>query len=297
MNRALTTPRSVSIPVICLGNLNIGGAGKTPTSIALSKILTEHNDFMAPVFLTRGYGGNVSGPEFVDMSKNISLWGDEALLLNRHARTIVSRNRYQGAELATRSNADVIIMDDGLQNPSLEKNISFVVVDGTYGFGNQKTLPAGPLRTPLKEGFEAVDAFIIIGEDQYGLKDILPENKPVFRAITKVTSGWRADKKKKYIAFCGIAHPPKFQKTLEEKGLNIEKFVSFPDHHPFTDKDLKKLKKSSLKEDALLITTEKDYARLPESDFKDSILTLPIETHFLAQEKKALLKFIKDHTS
>ena len=296
INRSLQASHSVDIPVICIGNLNIGGAGKTPTCIALSKIITEHNDFMEPNFLTRGYGGNVLGPEYVDLSRNASIWGDEALLLNKHAKTIVSQNRYHGAELATHRNTDIIIMDDGFQNNSLKKDISFIVVDGTYGFGNQKTIPAGPLREPLEIGLNKADAFIIIGEDNYGIEALIPKGKSIFKATVKVKTGWKANKKKAYIAFCGIAHPQKFKNTLETKGLDIKKMVSFPDHHTFTNSDLKKLEKRAKKDKALLITTEKDLVRLPDGDFKGSVLTLPIEAHFSAKEKKALLFFIKQQT-
>jgi tetraacyldisaccharide 4'-kinase len=297
INKSISySTRSISIPVICFGNLNIGGAGKTPVCIAMSKILTENNDFISPMFLTRGYGGNVVGSEFVDLSNNASIWGDEALLLSRNARTIVSSNRYNGGMLAEQNNADIVIMDDGLQNSSLAKNISFVVVDGSYGFGNQKIIPAGPLRGSLKEGLKSADAFIVVGEDNYGLDKILPSDKPCFNATIKIKTGWKTDKSKKYLAFCGIAHPPKFLKTLEDRGLNIEKFVSFPDHHSFSDREIRALEKRAEKLGAILITTEKDHARINNLNFREKTIALPIEAHFTAQDKRDLISFIKENT-
>lgn len=293
INQSFDVTNAVDIPVICVGNLNIGGAGKTPVCIALSKILVDDAGFLSPVFLTRGYGGNILGPEFVDTSNNAAIWGDEPLLLNKHARTVVSRNRYQGAKLASQSDADIVIMDDGLQNKTLEKTITLVVVDGTYGFGNQQTIPAGPLRRPLEQGLNAADAFIIMGEDNYGIKGLIPKDKPVFSAKTKVKAGWKVDKKKKYVSFCGIAHPAKFEASLKDRGLDIEKSLSFPDHHVFTDTDMEKLSSISEKLDAQLITTEKDYVRLPDSTFKSNVMTLPVEAHFTAKEKKALCTFIQ----
>jgi len=220
IQRVFEKPRHIDIPVICIGNLNIGGVGKTPTCIALSKILTEHKVFSTPAFLTRGYGGAITAARIVDDAENSAIWGDEPLLLNKHAMTVVSRNRAQGAQRAKDSGADFVIMDDGLQNKTLHKDVSLVVIDGTSGFGNKKTIPAGPLRETLEKGFARADGFIIIGEDNYGVQDLLPKEKPLFFAKTVVRPDWNIDTNSQYVAFCGIAHPIKFQKTLADQQIH-----------------------------------------------------------------------------
>lgn len=288
--KARATIRS-KLPVICIGNLTSGGAGKTPTAIALRKLIIENAIALDPVFLTRGYGGSVNGPERVKADGAASSWGDEALLLARHGMAIKSSDRAQGAKLAEKHNHDLIIMDDGAQNPSLHKDIIFTVINGQDGFGNGKLLPAGPLRTSLESGFEMSNAFIIVGEDKHNIKETLPQDKPLFHAQLEADITQTINKETPYIAFAGIARPERFLSTLKECGLNIIDFVDFADHHSFTASDIATLEKQAAEKGARLITTEKDFVRLSHRTTLEHIDVLPVKIRF--SDEKALGTFIK----
>lgn len=264
----------LGLPVLCVGNIVSGGSGKTPVVAALRDILRAANLSKNPVILSRGYGGSISGPLTVDSEKQtFSEVGDEPLLLAKAGPVIVSRNRPDGARLAERSGVDLILMDDGFQNPSLVKDLSFLVIDGPSGLGNGKLLPAGPLREPLAEALRRTDAVILIGEDETGIGEKIPAPIPVFGA--KMKPRQIPDPQRHYIAFAGLGRPEKFKKTLDESGLKLTAFHPFPDHHPFTGAEIKNLLQEAENKKAALITTEKDWVRLPE-DSKSQIQTLPI---------------------
>lgn len=286
-------PQEVRAPVICCGNIVAGGSGKTPTALALMKLLKENHVFLSPAFVTRGYRGKIIGPERVDNTRNAVFWGDEALLLAANAPTYVAHNRFDGAETAINAGADAVILDDGLQHYTLTKDVSFAIIDGRMGFGNEKVLPAGPLRLPLEDGIESADAFILIGDDKKYVRGKIPEGKPVFTAHINVRQD--ADLPHvPYIAFCGIGFPEKFKDTLAEQKIECVDFVAFPDHHAFTEDDLEKLAMQALEKKARLITTEKDYVRLPYFAKKQLIDVLPIEIIF--DELSPLIDFIKAKT-
>ncbi len=291
-HRLNSKPQKISIPVICVGNIVSGGSGKTPTALALLRLLQDQKISLSPFFLTRGYRGKVEGPERVDDSHDPALWGDEALLLARHAPAIVSRNRYAGGILAQDLGADLIIMDDGMQNYTLQKNITFCVIDGAQGFGNKAVIPQGPLRQPLEDGYDLSDAFILIGEDKNNVKDSLPANKPVFPASLEIVADYKLSKETGYIAFCGIGYPDKFKASLMAANLKIIDFKAFADHHDYTGKDLETLVELATSQNARLITTQKDFARLLEFSGKDLIDTLPVEIRF--SNPDSLVTFIKD---
>lgn len=254
------------IPVLCLGNLVAGGTGKTPAALAVLDMVKSRNLAHNPVFLSRGYGGAETGPLLVD-TKQHSAWdvGDEPLILARQAPTIVSADRAEGAKFAAAKGADLIIMDDGLQNPGLQKNLRLIVINGEMGFGNLRLLPAGPLRQPLARGLQNADGFILIGEDRRGITGLLPEGKPLIRAaiqphpLTPTPSpGLR------YLAFAGLGYPEKFFSFLRQTvGLNVVETVKFADHYPYEKNDLIVLGEMAKAHDARLITTEKDSMRLP----------------------------------
>ncbi len=290
-HRARSTPQKLAIPVICIGNIVSGGSGKTPTAIALLQLIQSSKISLSPFFLTRGYRGKISGPERVDDTHDPALWGDEALLLSRYAPTIVSKNRYAGGILAQNLEADLILMDDGMQNYSLSKDITFCVVDGRMGFGNEAVVPQGPLRQPLEDGYALTDAFILIGTDKQDLMSKLPSGKPVFHATLKVKSDFHLSKQQPYIAFCGIGFPQKFETSLRNEGLNIIDFKSFGDHHSYTPRDIVDLGNLAEKRNARLITTEKDFARLPDFFRKQFVDVLPVEIVF--HEAEAIVAFIK----
>jgi tetraacyldisaccharide 4'-kinase len=290
MHRAHSNPLPVTAPVICLGNLVAGGSGKTPTAIALMKLLRSTNFFLSPCFVTRGYGGKIKGPERVDGTNSAVFWGDEALLLARSATTYVSANRFEGAEAAIFNGADAILLDDGLQNYDLQKDISFAVMDGRMGFGNEKVIPAGPLRQPIEDGINRTDAFILIGEDFRGALTKIPEPKPVFRATIQVRDSIDLPHVP-YIAFCGIGFPEKFRDTINDLKIDCVGFHAFADHYSFTINDMAKLVDEALTKKARLLTTEKDYVRLPDFAKKGLIDVLPIEIVF--EDPDGLLNFIR----
>lgn len=294
LHRQKSTPRPVSVPVICLGNLVAGGSGKTPTAISLMKLIRDSNLFLSPAFVTRGYKGKITGPERVDDSNNAVFWGDEALLLARCATTYVSANRFEGAEAAIFGGADAIVLDDGLQNYDLQKTLSFAIMDGRMGFGNERIIPAGPLRQPLEDGMERTDAIILIGEDMRNSLSRIPADKPVFRAHIKVPNSVDLPNIP-YVAFCGIGFPEKFKATIDELKINCVGFNDFADHHSYTMNNMSKLVDEALEKKARLLTTEKDFVRLPDFAKKSLIDVLPIEIIF--ENPDALLDFIRSRTN
>jgi tetraacyldisaccharide 4'-kinase len=253
------------VPVICVGNLTLGGAGKTPTAIAVASVLLSEG--ARPFFLSRGYGGALAGPVRVTPQHRAADVGDEPLLLARVAPTIVGRERVRGAELAVAEGANVIVMDDGFQNPSLIKDCSLVVLDGERGIGNGRVFPAGPLRAPLDVQLGRASALLVVGNPSASANDVIAcaqkRGLPVLNgrlvpdpdAIAGLAS-------KKAFAFAGIAHPEKFFVTLAAAGIATPVKRAFADHHPFTDADARDLLEQAKRDDLLLLTTEKDLARM-----------------------------------
>lgn len=255
-------PTRVGIPVLCVGNLVAGGAGKTPTALALGALL--HARGGSPYFLTRGYGGTLSGPVQVDVSTHMSAdVGDEALLLAALAPTWVSHDRVTGAQAAEAAGATVIVMDDGFQNPKLAKDLSFIVVDGEYGFGNGRLMPAGPLRESVADGLARAQAMIVIGEDRHGIAASLDGKLPVLRARLEPDASALRLAGRTVLAFAGIARPAKFYETLRRLGCNVAITQDFADHHPYTPDEIMALCESASAFGALPVTTEKDLARFP----------------------------------
>jgi len=250
---AIARPFDPGIPVICVGNLTAGGTGKTPIAIAIAQALRARGK--KPAFLTRGYGGSERGPALASRAHNAAQMGDEALLLARHAQTIVSRDRADGARFARAKGADVLVMDDGHQNFALKKTLSLVVVDAQTGFGNGFQIPAGPLRESVGQGLKRADAVILVGE---GSPDLRSFTGPVLRAHLKTEDSSLADQS--VFAFAGIGRPEKFITSLESQGADIIGSCFFPDHHPYEDGEIEQL--WQVAGSAALITTEKDFVRM-----------------------------------
>lgn len=249
-------------PVLCLGNVTLGGAGKTPAALAVAALLAELG--RTPAFLSRGYGGREAGPLRVDPDRHAAAEvGDEPLLLARRAPTIVSRDRPAGAALCRRIGADAIVMDDGLQNPSLAKDLSLAVVDAVVGAGNGLPFPAGPLRAPLARHWPHVGGLIVIGAGAPGDAIAgMAESRglPVHRArLVRESDDWAG---RRCLAFAGIGRPEKFFATLAEAGAVIAARRAFPDHHAYQDGELAALAEDAIRLDATLVTTEKDAVRL-----------------------------------
>ncbi|WP_210497313.1 tetraacyldisaccharide 4'-kinase [Microvirga antarctica] len=256
-------------PVICIGNFTAGGAGKTPTAMAVAAILSSAGE--TPAFLSRGYGGRERGPILVSPALTARDVGDEPALLARFAPTVVSRDRPAGAALAAQTGASVIIMDDGLQNPSLIKDCAIAVVDGATGIGNGLTLPAGPLRAPMAAQWAAIDAVLVIGEGEAGARVARTAanfGKAVFSGrLVPDARDLTALADQPVLAFSGIGRPEKFFTTLREAGIVIGETRSFPDHHDFTAADIAALRHLAESRGLTPVTTEKDLVRL-EGDWQ-----------------------------
>jgi tetraacyldisaccharide 4'-kinase len=257
--------RSVGVPVICLGNLTVGGAGKTPAALALGRLLLAHHE--RPFFLTRGYGGRLAGPVLVNRSAHGAAdVGDEPLLLAQLAPTIVAHNRLAGAQLARAEGASVIVMDDGFQNPALHKDLAILVVDGRRGIGNGRILPAGPLRAPLNAQMALAHGLIVVGPPdgattviqvgrRHGLARYHARLEPDRQTLAALAG-------RRILAFAGIADPEKFFATLTDAGLTVAEKRSFADHHLYTAADAQMLTARAQSQNLVLLTTEKDHVRL-----------------------------------
>jgi tetraacyldisaccharide 4'-kinase len=281
----------VALPVICVGNFTVGGAGKTPAALTIAALLAAMGE--RPAFLTRGYGGVAPGPLRVDPERHgAAEIGDEPLLLARAAPTIVSRNRPAGARLAVETGANALVMDDGLQNPSLVKNLSFAVVDAATGVGNGLPLPAGPLRAPLEAQWPRVDAVIVVGEGEAGealAREAERRRKPVLRARIAPDAHEAAGLHgRRVLAFAGIGRPQKFFETLGACGATVERRHAFPDHHPYTAAEVNGLVAEAAAEGLTPVTTEKDRVRLEWLDGARTaaIVALPVRL-VLADEAAA----------
>jgi tetraacyldisaccharide 4'-kinase len=253
------------LPVICLGNLTVGGAGKTPAAVAVAQLLLAAHE--RPFFLSRGYGGRLAGPVRVNPGLHRAAdIGDEPLLLARLAPTIVARDRLAGAAFARSAGASVIVMDDGFQNPSLAKDLSLILIDGRRGIGNGRVIPAGPLRAPLDLQLDRAQALIVVGAP-LGAKPVLERAErrrlPIFHArLEPDRAVVNAIGQRKVLAFAGIADPEKFFATLTAAGIQIAHGASFPDHHRFSAAEALELVSQARAENLMLLTTEKDLARL-----------------------------------
>jgi tetraacyldisaccharide 4'-kinase len=262
LRRNAVRPWKAPVPVICVGNLVAGGAGKTPVAIDLARHLKEQGK--NPHLLTRGYGGSNAGPLRVDPARHSAAdVGDEPLLLARTAPTWVARDRVAGAKAAIADGAGCIVMDDGFQNPSLAKSLSVLVIDGGYGLGNGRVMPAGPLREPLSDGLARADAVIILGPDDVGITASLADRLPVTEArIVPVPDNNIAGQT--VFAFAGIARPAKFYTTLKESGCTLAGTRDFPDHHVWSGRDIMEIMENATALGAIPVTTEKDFVRLPD---------------------------------
>lgn len=280
----LKKPKKAEIPVICIGNITAGGTGKTPVSISVAKLLS--GEMFHPYFVSRGYGGKLQNVIVNNKKHTARDVGDEPLLLSAQAPVVVNADRYKAAQTATEQGADVVIMDDGFQNPGLHKDLSFLVFDGHYGIGNGKIIPAGPLRETLENGIKRADAVIILGKDKHNLAQRC--GLPVFFGHTEAAQ--TTINNQDVIAFAGIGHPQKFYHTLKQQGFNVVKTVDFPDHHFYTREELDAIVKEAQKLNAQIYTTGKDFVKIPPLYSQDINV---LEIAVVWDKPEELLNFIK----
>ncbi len=270
---------AAGVPVICVGNLTAGGAGKTPAAMAVAQLLQHAGK--RPFVLSRGYGGRLAGPVRVDAQAHTAAdVGDEPLLLARVVPVVVARDRVAGAQAARSAGADIVVMDDGFQNPSLKKDLSLVVVDGRGGIGNGRVFPAGPLRAPLAAQLARASALLVIGEGA-GADAVLTAapGVPVFHGRLEPDAlEVAALRPRKVLAFAGIGDPEKFFRTLHDAGIDVRVREAFADHHRYSGAEAADLIARAQRDGLTLVTTEKDLARLQGE----------AELHALAEQARAL---------
>jgi tetraacyldisaccharide 4'-kinase len=285
ISRGCHKPWTAPVPVLCIGNVVAGGAGKTPIALSIGARLSAQG--RAAHFLTRGYGGRLTGPVRVDKDHHDARdVGDEPLLLADVAPTWVARNRAAAAGAAIEAGADVLVMDDGLQHWTLAKTNSFLVVDGEYGFGNEGVIPSGPLRETIADALRRTDEVVIVGPDKLELETRLRQHVTVLNASFVVPSdeaqAWRG---RRVVAFAGIARPAKFLQTLVQIGCEIVRTYDFADHHVYSADEVMDIVETANGLKATPVTTAKDVTRLPALA-RQMVKVLPIEVAW--QNERAL---------
>ncbi|MEE2694972.1 MAG: tetraacyldisaccharide 4'-kinase [Pseudomonadota bacterium] len=283
--KSLRSENICKIPIVCVGNVTVGGSGKTPVVIKLRKVLKRH--FTKIFVLTRGYKGKKKGPIIVNNKLTFLEVGDESILHSKHGLTCMAKNKVEGARLCEANDSELIIMDDGLQSIDIKKDIKILVIDGDYCFGNERILPAGPLREPAKKAIKASDLILIIGNkkkiDKYKM---IPTNKVFYaKKIIKTTHL----KGKKLYVFSALGNNENFHNSLNEKGLKISKYKEFPDHHLFKESEIKEIIIEAKEKNFFIVCTFKDHLKLPEK-YKKYIY--PVELDLKVEEQKKFISKI-----
>jgi tetraacyldisaccharide 4'-kinase len=274
------------VPVICIGNLTAGGAGKTPIVRDLARRLAGQG--LRPAILSRGYGGREHGPLKVDPDRHdASQVGDEPLLLARDAPCWIARDRAEGARAIAADGAGTILMDDGLQNPDLIQDLRLIVVDGETGFGNGRAIPAGPLREHIDAGIKRADAMIVVGEDRHDLVRRYSGQIHILRSSAHIQPSALAGRTR-LVAFAGIGRPEKFRSSLIAAGADMAAFRAFADHHPYGGAELEALASEAKAQGADLVTTEKDWVRL-SPQWRSHVRAIPLSVAWDDEDAPAVL--------
>ena len=282
--------KKCNIPVLCVGNVTLGGAGKTPTVIEIRKFLS--NSFEKIFVLTRGYKGNIKGPLIVSKDHSFHDVGEESMLHAQFGLTCVSKNKFLGAKFCEAHGGKLIIMDDGLQSKDIKKNCKLLVIDGNYGFGNKKIFPSGPLREPIKSCIKNSDLILIIGKKSNVYNcDIIPKHK-VFMANKEISIG--SLKNKNLFVFSALGNNNNFHDSLLNSGFKIKRIKSFSDHYIFKKKDILNILNIAKKENLTVVCTKKDFIKVPE-EFKNKIK--PVNLYLKIEKKKIfedrVLKYLR----
>lgn len=293
--RMLRNGVDAGIPVLCVGNYHVGGAGKTPTVLALTNLLRDLGE--TPIVLSRGYGGRLRGPVMVDAARHTADdVGDEPLMMVCNVPVAVARDRIEGVVLAKSQGATVILMDDGFQNPGIAKDASLIVIDSERGLGNGKVFPAGPLRAPLKMQLSRTDALVVIGDGHAAdgvASEITARDRPVLRARLKPdAAALESLSGKRVLAFAGIGDPKRFFRTLRAHKVDVVHTRAFADHHMFSEVEIAELMDAARREQLVPVTTEKDRARMRGKDMPQEILPFAVTLEF--DEPAKLRKIITD---
>ena len=281
--------RQSKLAVICIGNIVIGGAGKTPVALKIGSMLKEGG--YNPNFVSKGYGGLEKNNTLVKDWHSPKSVGDEPLLLSEIAPTWIGLDRNKSFELAIGNGADCIVMDDGFQNPNLQKDFSIIVINGEQGFGNKRVIPAGPLRESISRGLSRTNLVITIGKISDSVKEKIPKHIPIIGANFKIKEDDLILKSQKITAFAGIAYPEKFFNSLKLLKANIVDEITYSDHHIYSENDLLYLAEIANKNKSILVTTKKDMVRIPKS-FRSLVRT--IDGFIQLDDEKLLLEILSN---
>jgi len=276
LDRALNAAQHAVLPVVGIGNLTAGGAGKTPATLAVVALLRSMG--ATPHIISRGYGGNIRTIHRVDPATDRAAdVGDEPLLLAAHAPTWIGRDRLTSIAAAKAAGATIVVADDAMQHHRLYKDLQLLVVDAGFGFGNGLLLPAGPLREPLQSALARANQLILhIGPLSHDQRAAYGQNCPVLQATFQPVGDQAALMQGRWLAFAGIARPQKFYDTLRQMGVHVAGTQDFADHHPFAPHELEALAQTAKAQGLSLITTEKDWMRL-SPEWRETISFLPVQ--------------------
>ena len=285
----INTETKAQLPIICVGNIVVGGAGKTPVALKIGKMLNKAG--YNPHFVSKGYAGIEKNNTLIENWHSAQSVGDESILLSEVAPTWIGINRNKSFKLAKNKGADCIIMDDGFQNPTIQKDFSIIVISGEQEFGNRRVMPSGPLRESINRGLSRTNLIVVIGKISKELNDKIPSHIPVINASFKINNENKIFKNQKITAFAGIAYPEKFFNSLKEQGAIIVKKMTYPDHHIFNENDLLLLAEMANKTKSILVTTKKDHVRIPKT-FRPLVNALEGEIEF--KDEKLMLEIISN---
>jgi len=290
----ISVSQKSTLPIICVGNIVVGGAGKTPVALKIGKLLIEAG--YNPHFISKGYAGLIKTSTLVKSWHSAKSVGDESILLSKVAPTWIGNNRIYSAKLAKKAGSDCLVMDDGFQNPSIQKDYSIIVINEAQEFGNKRVMPSGPLRESITRGLSRTNLVIVIGNTSNDLIKTVPDNVSIIEAKFEIKKEHKIIKGQNIVAFAGIAYPEKFFQSLKEEGANIVKKISFSDHYIYTENDLLDLVETANKTKSILVSTQKDYVRIPNS-YRSLVNTLEGEIVFENEELliKILSGVIENH--